>query len=80
MATQVASRVRESLGINLPLRRMFEKPAVGILATAILSDAPDRRRIERVAELLLHFSQVSDEQAETLLAQTASFNDKGQSS
>jgi amino acid adenylation domain-containing protein len=80
MATQVASRVRESLGIDLPLRRIFEKPAVGILATAILSAAPDRLRIERVAELLLYFSQVSDEQAETLLAHTAGFNDKGQSS
>jgi amino acid adenylation domain-containing protein len=70
MATQVASRVRESLGIDLPLRRIFEKPAVGALATAILGDARDRLRIERVAELLLQFSQVSDEQAEELLAQT----------
>ena len=70
MATQVASRVRESLGIDLPLRRIFERPAVGALATAILGDAPDRLRIERVAELLLQFSQVSDEQAEELLAQT----------
>lgn len=80
MATQVASRVRESMGIDLPLRRIFEKPAVGVLATAILGDAPDRPRIERVAELLLHFSQVSDEQAETLLAQAAGFTNKGQSS
>jgi amino acid adenylation domain-containing protein len=70
MATQVASRVRDSLGIDLPLRRIFEKPAVGALATSILGDAPDRLRIERVAELLLQFSQVSDEQAEELLAQT----------
>lgn len=80
MATQVASRVRELLGIDLPLRRIFEEPAVGVLAAAILSDAPDRLRIERVAELLLHFSQVSDEQADALLAQTAGFNNKGQSS
>jgi acyl carrier protein len=80
MATQVASRVRESLGIDLPLRRIFEKPAVEALATAILSDAPDRPRIERVAELLLHFSQVSDEQAEELLAQAAGFIDEEQSS
>jgi len=80
MATQVASRVRESLGIDLPLRRIFEKPAIGALANAILNDAPDRMRVERVAELLMHLSQVSDEQAETLLAHTTGFNDKGQSS
>jgi len=80
MATQVASRVRESLGIDLPLRKVFEKPAVGVLAAAILSDAPDRLRIERVAELLLQFSQVSDEQAETLLVHTAGSENKGQSS
>jgi surfactin family lipopeptide synthetase A len=79
MATQVASRVRELLGIDLPLRRIFEKPAVGVLAGAIL-DAPDRLRIERVAELLLHFSQVSDEQAETLLADTAGITNEGRSS
>ncbi|HVG90817.1 MAG TPA: phosphopantetheine-binding protein, partial [Alphaproteobacteria bacterium] len=80
MATQVASRVRELLGIDLPLRRVFEEPAVGVLAAAILSDAPDRQRIERVAELLLQFSQVSDEQAETLLAHTAGSENKEQSS
>jgi hypothetical protein len=33
-----------------------------------------------VAELLLQFSQVSDEQAETLLAHTAGSEDKEQSS
>jgi acyl carrier protein len=80
MATQVASRVREALGIDLPLRRIFEKPAVGVLAAAIVCDAPDRLRVERVAELLLHFSQVSDEEAEALLAGTAGVNNKGQSS
>ena len=80
MATQVASRVRESLGIDLPLRRIFEKPTIDALAAAILSDAPDRLRIERVAELLLYFSQVSDEQAEALLAQEAGFANRGQSS
>jgi amino acid adenylation domain-containing protein len=80
MATQVASRVRESLGISLPLRRIFEKPAVGVLADAILGDAPDRVRIERVAELLLQFSRVSDEQAETLLAHTAGIANEGKSS
>ena len=79
MATQVASRVRELLGIDLPLRRIFEKPAVGVLAGAIL-DAPDRLRIERVAELLLHFSQVSDEQAETLLTDTAGITNEGRPS
>ena len=78
MATQVASRVRESLGIDLPLRRVFEEPAVGVLAAAILSDAADRLRIERVAELLLQFSQVSDEQAEALLAHAAGSENKGQ--
>src|ERR1051326_1480240 len=80
MATQVTSGVRESLGIDLPIRRIFEKPAVGVLATTILNDAPDSLRIERVAELLLRFSQVSDEEAETLLAHTTGFNHKGQSS
>jgi amino acid adenylation domain-containing protein len=80
MATQVASRVRESLSLDLPVRRIFESPAVGALATAILKDAPGRARIERTAELLLQLSRVSDEQADTLLAQAIGSTQKGQSS
>jgi hypothetical protein len=62
--------------VDLPLRRIFEKPTVAGLAVAILSDARDSRRAERTAELLLRFSSVSDQQAAALMEDTTGFANK----
>ncbi|HVR96549.1 MAG TPA: non-ribosomal peptide synthase/polyketide synthase, partial [Thermoanaerobaculia bacterium] len=35
LATQVVSRVREAFGVDLPLRRLFEAPALSALAEAV---------------------------------------------
>ncbi len=68
LATQVTSRVREVLGVELPLREVFQRPALGDLAAAIEerreaaagpaeTAAPALRREARPADLPLSFAQ-----------------------
>ena len=47
LATQVISRVREALGVEVPLRRMFEEPTVRGLSEAVekeMRGGRERRR------------------------------------
>ena len=50
-ATQIVSRMREAFQMELPVRKIFEHPAVEDLAQALLEE--HREQIERTAELLL---------------------------
>jgi amino acid adenylation domain-containing protein len=56
LATQVASRINEAFQIALPIRKIFEEPAVAGLARSILESSAERPRIERTAELLIELS------------------------
>lgn len=63
MATQLMSRIRERLGIDLPLRLIFESPTPASLAQKIEEmvhsriEAPALVKIQRDGELPLTFSQ-----------------------
>ncbi|MFL6199844.1 MAG: amino acid adenylation domain-containing protein [Thermoanaerobaculia bacterium] len=62
LATQVASRIREAFGVDLPLRRIFEASTLGAMAAAILDSegappAPPIRRVPRTGDLPLSFAQ-----------------------
>ena len=71
MATQFVSRVRETFGVELPLRTIFEHPSVGELAGEV-----DKLRAEQtedladVADLLDQLMSLSDEEVEALLEHT----------
>ena len=57
-ATQIVSRVRDAFQVELPVRKIFEYPAVEDLAQALLEE--HREQIERTAELLLKVSSFSE--------------------
>jgi amino acid adenylation domain-containing protein len=65
LATRVISKVRQVFEVELPLRRLFEKPTVAGLSTFIEKaikagiglEAPPIERISRDEELILSFAQ-----------------------
>ncbi|HEY0558373.1 MAG TPA: amino acid adenylation domain-containing protein, partial [Thermoanaerobaculia bacterium] len=65
LATRVASRVREAFGIELPLRRLFERPTIAALAVSVESalgaggalEAPPIEPAPRTGPLPLSYSQ-----------------------
>jgi acyl carrier protein len=61
LATQLAARVRQSFGVVLPLRRLFEVPTVEALAAELeglgVAAAPRLRPVDRTGELPLSFAQ-----------------------
>jgi acyl carrier protein len=68
LAMQVASRVREDLGIELPIAAVFSCPTVAGLGEYLLQDLSNRAMVERRAHLILSTANLSDDELETLVA------------
>jgi acyl carrier protein len=68
MGTQFVSRVRETFGVELPLRTIFERPSVGELAGEVdRLSAEQTENLADVADLLDQLLELSDEEVEALL-------------
>jgi len=68
LAMQVASRVREDFGIDLPIAAVFSSPTVAGLAECLLRDPVNRPLVERTAKLILNTANMSDDELEALLS------------
>jgi acyl carrier protein len=68
LAMQVASRVREDLGFELPIAAVFSHPTIAGLSEYLLEDPASRHLIERRAHLILSTANLSDDELETLVA------------
>ena len=62
LATQVIAQVRDLFQVDVDLESLLEAPTVAGFAERLLRDAGERERVERVAEVLVSVSRLSDEE------------------
>ena len=68
LAMQLASRVREDFGIDLPIAAVFSSPTIAGLCDCLLRNPANRAVLERAAELILSTANMSDDELEALVA------------
>lgn len=68
LATQVISQVRETFQVDVPLRTLFDSPTIAAFAAAMLLDTETRAQVERMAEILVSLSGLSEEELESRLS------------
>ena len=67
LATQLLARTQDVLGIEIPLRLVFDAPTIADFAEALLQDEGNSERVERTIELLLSVTELSEEEVEAML-------------
>jgi acyl carrier protein len=69
LATRVTAALSAELGVEVPLRLLFEKPTVAELALAVAEIRLAQAGTEKAAQLLDALEGLSDEEVERLLAE-----------
>jgi amino acid adenylation domain-containing protein len=67
LSTQVVSRIREALMMDLPLSCLFEYPTVETLSSHLVTIEPSPGHVEKVARLLKRVNSMSDENLKKVL-------------
>ena len=70
--------MRKVFQMDIPLRNIFEAPTVRELSELLTVDKERRLRIEKTAELMLSLVDLSDEEAEKMLAEKSSPKKRGE--
>ena len=70
LATRVISRIRETCGVELPLRLLFDFPTVAALASQLAAVQHPQTDAGRIAEMLEKLVSLSEDETKTLLEQT----------
>lgn len=68
IAVQMMIRIREQLGVELPLQVLSETPTIASLAEAIVQQLLGDANADEMETVLTHLTQMSEEDARTLLA------------
>ncbi|MEG4277135.1 amino acid adenylation domain-containing protein [Microcoleus sp. MON1_C1] len=76
LATQIISAVRDTFGVDVPLRSFFESPTASEQAAALVENPAQRENVENTAQLLLSLAELSDEEVERMLAEKTSLPDR----
>ncbi|WP_445240991.1 amino acid adenylation domain-containing protein [Microcoleus vaginatus] len=76
LATQIISAVRDTFGVDIPLRSFFESPTASEQAAALVENPAQREKVENTAQLLLSLAELSDEEVERMLAEKTSLPDR----
>jgi amino acid adenylation domain-containing protein len=75
MATQIISRLSDVFQVEIPLRQLFLYPTIAELAL-IIAGKLEKKEQATVKQLLDEFEDLSDEEAERLLAQELRHNER----
>jgi acyl carrier protein len=67
LATRALARLRERLGVELPLRALFEHPTIADLAALIAGRLADQTPHEEMDELLAELDELSEAEAQARL-------------
>jgi acyl-coenzyme A synthetase/AMP-(fatty) acid ligase len=67
LATRLVSRLRQTLGAEIPVRLVFEHPVLAAFGAAVAERAGGRERFDAIAETLLEVAALSDDEAAALL-------------
>ncbi|MET0264841.1 MAG: phosphopantetheine-binding protein, partial [Duganella sp.] len=68
LATQFVARLRDAIGVHLPLMQVFEAPALSALAEAAVGAELDKFQASALDLAALDIENLSDEEVERLLA------------
>lgn len=68
MVVRIVIQVAESFQVELPMRSVFDGPTIAELAEQIKEKSGNPSRVDRTASLLLQLAEMTDQQAEALLA------------
>jgi hypothetical protein len=67
LATQVISRIRDAFHVEIPLRRIFERPVMAALAEVIVQTQTEQANEAEIAQILAELEGLSEEDAQALL-------------